>query len=99
MKNTLKIAGVGWLLATGMMPLAGADLQAGVHAFDRGDYVTALRELKPLAEKGNPLAQVTLGLMYYQGKGVAQDFHEAMSLFLRAADQGEGMAQLSIGFM
>jgi len=81
------------------LPIMASDLQTGVHAFDKGDYATALKELKPLAEKGNSLAQVTLGLMYYQGNGVAQDYHEALKLFLRAADHGEGMAQLSIGFM
>ena len=75
------------------------DLQLGIHAFDSGDYTTALRALKPLADEGNPYAQVTLGLMYYESKGVMQDYHEALNWFLRAANQGEQMAQLSLGFM
>lgn len=77
----------------------GADLRTGVDAYDKGDFATALRELKPLADKGNSLAQVTLGLMYYEGKGVAQDYKEALKLYLSAADQGKAMAQLSLGFM
>ena len=34
-----------------------ADFQKGVDAYDRGDYATALREWKPLAEQGNADAQ------------------------------------------
>lgn len=87
------------LLVTVALPIAASDLKTGVDAFDKGDYATALRELKPLAEKGQSVAQVTLGLMYYQANGVAQDLHEALKWFLRAADQGEEMAQLSLGFL
>jgi Sel1 repeat len=79
-------------------PIVG-DLQAGFHAFDTGDYITALEKLKPLAEQGNSIAQVDVGLIYYEARGVAQDYFEASKWFLRAADQGEGMAQLRLGFM
>ena len=30
-----------------------ADFQKGLTAYDNGDYATALREWKPLAEQGN----------------------------------------------
>ena len=43
---------------------ARADLQKGQTAYDRGDYATALREWKPLAEQGNAEAQLYLGWMY-----------------------------------
>ena len=95
----LKISRVAPLFAMAAFSISGADLQSGVNAFDRGDYTSALKELKPFSRKGDSLAQVMLGLMYYQAKGVTQDYHEALRLFLLAADQGEGMAQLSIGFM
>lgn len=84
---------------TAAFPAIGADLQTGVNAVKSGDYATALRELRPLAEKGEPLAQVMLGLMYYQGKGVQQDYKEALKLYLRAADQGEATAQMPLGVM
>jgi hypothetical protein len=80
-------------------PPATVDLQTGVHAFDSGDYPTALTKLTPLAESGEPMAQVLLGLMYYESKGVSQDYAEALKWYLRAADQGEPMAQLGLGFM
>jgi hypothetical protein len=32
---------------------SSADFQTGVGAYGRGDYATALREFRPLAEQGN----------------------------------------------
>ena len=44
------------------------DFQKGVEAYDKGDYETALKEWRPLAEQGNAKAQYNLGLMYDMGK-------------------------------
>ena len=49
---------------------AWADLKAGVDAHTRGDYATALREWRLLAEQGDASAQYNLGLMYANGWGV-----------------------------
>ena len=38
--------------------------QAGCDAYERGDYDTAVQELRPLAEQGHPKAQYNLGVMY-----------------------------------
>ena len=57
---------------------ARAGLDEGVAAYDRGDYATALREWRPLAEQGNAKAQYNLGAMYYSGLGVPQDYAEAV---------------------
>ena len=51
-----------------------ADFQKGLDAAQSGDYATALREWKPLAEQGNAPAQGNLGLMYALGKGVIKDW-------------------------
>ncbi len=62
----------------------------GVAAYDRGDYATALKEYRPLAEQGHAAAQYNLGLMYANGKGVPQDFIQAhMWLNLAAAQSVE----------
>ncbi len=50
-----------------------SSFQAGLDAYERGDYETALKEFRPLAEQGHPLAQATLGLLYAEGQGVPQD--------------------------
>jgi TPR repeat protein len=63
------------------------DYEDGTAAFDRGDYAIALKKLHPLAEQGNALAQNSLGVMYVEGKGVSQDYDEAIRWFRKAADQ------------
>ena len=50
-----------------------ADWGKGWDAYEKGDYATALREWKPLAEQGNVSVQYNLGLMYRNGQGVKLD--------------------------
>lgn len=78
---------------------AGADLQSGYDAYLRGDYATTHRELTPLAEQGNALAQFGLGKMYGNGKGVAQNDAEAVKWYRKAAEQGHVDAQYNLGVM
>ncbi len=59
-----------------------------VSAHDRGDYTTALREFRVLAEQGNPVAQFDLGIMYEIGQGVPTDLVQAYMWFSLAAAQG-----------
>ena len=55
------------------VPSYSADFNKGVIAAQSGDWATALKEWKPLAEEGNAAAQFNLGLMYQNGYGVPQD--------------------------
>ena len=50
------------------------DFKKGVEAYNKGDYATALKEWKPLAQGGYIDAQYNLGIMYDNGKGVLQDY-------------------------
>lgn len=84
-------------LAFGMGAQAG--LQEGIDAHGKGDYAVASKELKPLAEQGNALAQSVLGFMYANGQGLPQDDKEAASWYCRAADQGDADAQTFLGLM
>jgi len=68
-------------------------------ALQRGDYKTAYRLFKPLAEQGLPLAQYNLGVMYYNGQGVPKDYAEAAKWYRKAADQGLPEAQTNLGIM
>ncbi len=78
---------------------AWADFEAGAEAHDRGDYVTALKEWRPLAEQGDAKAQVNLGWMYLNGHGIPQDDKEAMLWYRLAAAQGDAEAQFNLGAM
>ncbi|MDF3074106.1 MAG: hypothetical protein K0S54_1773 [Alphaproteobacteria bacterium] len=66
-------------------------------AYERGDYATAFRLLRVLAERGDVVAQVQLGVMYQNGEGVRQNPAEATKWFRIAAEQGDPRAQLNIG--
>ena len=76
---------------------AWADYQAGMDAYNGGDYATALREWRPLAEQGDPGAQFRLGSLYENGEGVPRDFAKARQWYEKAAAQGEAMAQFYLG--
>ena len=91
--------GFAVILLVSLSAPAWAGFQDGLAAYERGDYATALREWKPLAEAGIPEAQFNLGFMYDSGEGVPQDYAEAVRFYRLAAEQGYASAQLNLGFM
>ena len=76
---------------------AWADYKAGEDAYNRGDFATALREWRPLAEQGDALAQYNLGVLYRKGRGVPQDDVQARQWYEKAAAQGQAKAQYNLG--
>ena len=78
---------------------ASAGWDEGAAAYGRGDYETALREWRPLAERGNAKAQYYLGLMYAEGQGVPQNYGEAAKWWRKAAELGYVGAQYNLGIM
>ena len=53
-------------------PGSAGPFEDGVSAFVRGDYITARRLWRPLAEQGDAKAQFNLGVMYVRGAGRTQ---------------------------
>jgi TPR repeat protein len=80
-------------------PVAAGPIEDGVAAHERGDYETALRLIRPLAEQGDAKAQYNLGIMYDNGVGVPQDYVEAVKWYRMAAEQGFAGAQYNLGVM
>ncbi len=78
---------------------AWADFEAGAEAYFRGDYATALKEFRVVAEQGDAGAQAILGVMYDMGRGVPQDGKEALRWYRLAAEQGDAYAQVNLGLM
>jgi hypothetical protein len=68
-------------------------------AYALGDYATAFRLFKPLAEHGDMRAQSAVGYMYYMGRRVEKDFRQARYWYEKAAAQGEKVAQNNLGAM
>ena len=98
MKNLHVLLMVSLLTCAGGVAIA-QDYDAGLKAAQAGDFQTALKEWKPLADQGHADAQYNLGLMYDYGRGVVEDDAEAVRWFRLAADQGHAYAQLSLGVM
>jgi TPR repeat protein len=78
---------------------SAADFATGMEAYKKGDYVTAAKEWRPLAEQGDAADQFNLGLLYLDGQGVPQDLDQAIKWFTRAAQQDYDKAQLNLGAM
>ncbi|MBP1203844.1 TPR repeat protein [Duganella sp. 1411] len=76
-----------------------AGFAEGATAYNNKNYALALKEIAPLAKAGNADAQHLLGLMYYMGRGVKQDYKQALAWHRKAALQGKADAQYVVGAM
>lgn len=74
-------------------------VRAGVDAYGRGDYETALRLLWPLRLSSLPEAPFHAGLMALSGKGMVADPARALELLTLAADLHYAPAQVRLGQM
>jgi hypothetical protein len=72
-------------------------IEDAVVEYSRGDYATALRFFRPMAEQGDARAQFGLASMYLEGKGVPQDYGKALKWFRGAAAKGFAGAQYYLG--
>jgi TPR repeat protein len=100
MKQRITTLFANSVLALGLFGSATAgSLEDSRSAYQRGEYATAMRLSRPLAECGNAEAQTALGDMYVNGEGVPQDFAEAVAWYRKAAKQGHAFAQGDLGLM
>jgi len=65
----------------------------GMAAYNRGDYLPAIRLFRPLAENGNRKAQNVIGAMYSKGEGVQRNASRALMWFTLAAKRGDAQAK------
>lgn len=71
----------------------------GVAAFTNQKYDEAAKHFTIAAEEGNAHAQFNLGLLYANGRGVAQDDAVAVMWYRKSADQGNPLAQGNLAYM
>jgi TPR repeat protein len=81
------------------VPVTAGPLEDSRAAYEHGDFATAMRLFRSLAEHGNAIAQYNLGVMYYKGEGVSQSYPLAASWYRLAAWQGDASAQLGLGVL
>ncbi len=97
MKAILRSGFLALVIMALAVPAYAGPLEDGVAARQRGDYATAIRIWRPLAEQGHARAQSNLGFMYSNGEGVPQDYAEAVKWYRMAAEQGNAEAQHNLG--
>ncbi|MFZ4875275.1 tetratricopeptide repeat protein [Janthinobacterium sp. Mn2066] len=90
---------IALLLLCAIQQSARAGFAEGASAYNNKNYSLAYKEILPLAKAGNPDAEHLLGLMYYMGRGLPQDYKQAMFWHRKAADQGKADAQYVVGAM
>jgi len=87
-------------------PEDSAGYARGLEAAQRQDFASALKEWKPLADRGHIDAQFNLGILYLeqgpidfiiQGERPRRNFAPAIKWFKRAANQGHLDAQIKLG--
>ena len=96
MRKALGCAGmVATILLSGAAAVAGP-WEDGMVAYNRGDYVPAVKLFRPLAQSGNAKAQNAMGVMYRKGEGVARSSAKAFMWFSLAAKKGDTQAKASL---
>jgi TPR repeat protein len=84
--------------ASTLFTVAGiAGVESANTELGRGNYSVALKQARPLAEQGDARAQAILGLIYYNGRGVSQDYAQGVAWFRKSAAQGNADAQNELG--
>lgn len=83
------------------VPPAGGEADLAYGAYQRGQYVTALKEATARIERdsGDAPAMTLLGELHNQGLGTAQDPAKAVSWYRLAAGRGDAHAMASLGLM
>ena len=71
-------------------------LDAGLAAYDHGDFLQARAGFTRLAAQGSAIAETMLGAMASRGEGARRDPATAAMWWLRAANRGYPPAQLAL---
>ncbi len=95
MKAILRSGFLALAIMAFAVPANAGPFEDGVAAYQRGDYATALKFWRPLAEQGDTLAQSNLGVMYEFGLSVPQDIVQAHMWFDLAVEHGDERAKIN----
>lgn len=78
---------------------AGTALEGGIDAYHAGRHEQAVAIFRPLAEAGDPEAQLFMGFLAARGHGLPADPALAAYWYTRAAEAGVPEAQYELGLM
>ena len=97
MRRSLTIVATLGCCLISAVQAAGYD--AGLKAIQQGQFAKAFKEWKPLAESGKTEVQAAIAVMYHTGRGVDQDYQQALNWYHKAAEKGDPAAQANLGVM
>jgi uncharacterized protein len=80
-------------------PAFAQSVKAGIDAWQRGDYGSAVAIWRPLAEAGDADASFNLGQAFRLGRGVPVDLATAQTWLKVAASKGHVDAQTTLGLL
>jgi len=66
---------------------------------DLPDKDFSIENLREKAEQGDAIAQCNIGSIYAEGKGIEQNYREAVKWYTKAAEQGDASGQFYLGTM
>ena len=103
MRNAAKslVSGLVLALALASPAFAGPveDAEAAYAADQKGDFPTAMKLYQSAAAAGNAYAMYSVGLMYFDGKGVDRSYVNSMKWYRQGAEKGYPQAQHAVGSM
>ena len=98
--RTLRLALIAAAMAAATPALAQqTSVRAGVEAWQQGNHEEAVRQWRPLADRGDPDAQYNLAQAYKLGRGVPLNMTLAEQWYERAARQGHEQAGANLGLI
>ncbi|MCR6588090.1 tetratricopeptide repeat protein [Campylobacter insulaenigrae] len=71
----------------------------GIKAYDRGDYLIALKCFKKSCDLNDGLGCFNLGIMYANGSGIKKDNFKAVELYQKSCDLNDGLGCFNLGAM
>ena len=80
-------------------PVSAQSVKAGIEAWQRADYSSAVAIWRPFAAMGDADAEFNLGQAYRLGRGVPLDLGAARMWFEKAADTGHLDAETTLGLL
>jgi uncharacterized protein len=85
------------VMALSSGPLSADDFEAGLDAFQEGDYAAAAAAWTRAAEGGDPDAMYNLAVLYESGRGVEEDLAQSIVWYERALEAGVPDAAFNLG--
>ena len=95
--TALALSIFAFCLTANIQTAEAGKLEDGVKAFAKKEYEAAAKLLRPLAEKGNAVAQYRIAMMHRMGLGLPKDRKQAQKWSKLAATQGNPEAQQLLG--